>query len=207
MALPPSLPYAHLNLRRNPFGELEAEERAELAVAEVGSLVARVRRPGAAVQLLGPSGSGKTTWLLAIRRHFPGAPFVKVHERVRTRVPSGHPLFVDDAHLLPPRQRRRLLSRPISFILCTHLDLAQELAALGLEAVTVTPGGSLSAELLEVAFARRVEAARRGPGAVPRVPRTTVERLLAGCGGDVRSMELALYQAVVRLRECGDVQV
>jgi hypothetical protein len=205
--VPLTLPYARLNLRRNPFGELGRDERAALAVVEVGDLAERLERPGIAVQLLGGSGCGKTTWLLALRRRFAAAPFVKVVEGVRTRVPRGHPVFVDDAHLLPPARRRRLLRRRASFVLTTHVDLEPELQRCGLEPLTVRPAATQGAERLERAFALRVEAARRGPGPLPRVPRSAVEELARRFGDDVRSMEQELYHAFVALEEVRDVEV
>ncbi|MEW6364974.1 MAG: hypothetical protein AB1714_10080 [Acidobacteriota bacterium] len=207
MAVPLTLPYAHLNLRRNPFGELERAERAELAEVEVDELVECVRRPGVAVQLLGGSGCGKTTHLLAIHRRFASAPYVKVIDGTRARVPFGHPVHVDDAHLLASSERRRLLHRPASFVLTTQCDLSEEIARSGLRSVVVRPHQLLSADLLERVFARRVEAARRGPGPVPRLARSTVEALIERWGPDVRSMERALYEALARLEECGYVRV
>ena len=63
----PGLAFAHLNLRRNPFGEPLRAERGELAVADRSMLeewVERLQRPGFAVQFLGGCGRGKTTHLL-----------------------------------------------------------------------------------------------------------------------------------------------
>ena len=202
-----TLPYAHLNLRRNPFGELEPEERAELAVTEVVDLAERLRRPGVAVQLLGGSGCGKTTHLLALRRRFRGAPFVKVIQGVRTRVPAGNPVFVDDVHLLPPTCRRRLFRRPVSFALTTHCDLSADLVRCGLEPLVVRPAEALDADRLERLVHLRIEAARRGSGPLPRVTRAAAEKLLGRHGHDVRSMEQMLYGAFVELKERGDVEV
>jgi len=68
---PIALPFAHLNLRRNPFGELDLSQRAALAVVDVDRFVRRLAQPGYAVQFTGDRGRGKTTHLLAILRHFP----------------------------------------------------------------------------------------------------------------------------------------
>ncbi len=133
--------------------------------------------------------------------------FVKVIEGTRTRVPSGSPVLVDDAHLLSDRQRRALLRRTASFVLTTHRDLEDDVLAAGFESVVVRPAEYLSAERLHVAFARRIEAVRRGPGPVPRLERATVGRLLARFHDDVRSMEHELYEAFSRLRGCTDVQL
>ena len=201
------LPYARLNLRRNPFGELDLAARAELAVAEVGELVRLLKAPGQVVQLLGEGGRGKTTLLLAIRARFPGTPYVKILEGERPRIPKSHPLFLDDVQLLSPRQRRRLFRRPVSFAVVTHVDLSVELERLGLRVTSVWPARLLDAEALERVFNRRVEAARRGPGPVPWVSRDTVKKLIQEHGEDVRAMELVLYEGIQRMREVGHVEV
>lgn len=202
-----TLPYAHLNLRRNPYGELAAETRARVAVVEVGDLAERLRCPGVVVQLLGDSGCGKTTHLLALYLRFPGAPFVTALEGVRSRVPQGHPLFVDDVHLLPRRQRLRLFRRPVSFVVTTHRDLTPEVEDCGLQTRLVRPAEGLDADRLERLLNLRVEAARRGAGPLPRVPRGAAEELLRRFGHDVRGMERVLYDAFASLKECGDAQV
>jgi hypothetical protein len=202
-----ALSYVRQNLRRNPFGELDLEARAALAVAEVDELVTLLGTPGRVVQLLGGSGRGKTTLLLAIRERFPGSPYVVMRQGERARIPHGHPLFVDDVHLLPPRRRQRLFGRRVSFVVCTHEDLSDELGGYGLRVSRIRPAERLSAEALERIFRRRIEAARRGTGPVPSVSRDTVESLIERHGEDVRAMELALYEGVQQLREVGDVQV
>jgi len=202
-----ALPYASQNLRRNPFGELDLETRAALAVAEVEDLVVFLGTPGHVIQVLGGSGRGKTTLLLAIRERFPGAPYLEIRQGERPEIPHSHPLFVDDVHLLPARQRKRLFGRRVSFVVCTHEDLSVELGRYGLRVTRIRPAERLSAEALEQIFRRRIEAARRGPGPVPWVSRDTVESLIRRHGEDVRAMELALYDGVQRLKEVRDVQV
>jgi len=202
-----ALPYVRQNLRRNPFGELDLETRAALAVAEVGELIALLGTPGRVIQLLGGSGRGKTTFLLAVRDRFPGAPYLEIRQGERGRIPHGHPLFVDDVHLLPAGQRKRLFGRRASFVVCTHEDLSAELESYGLRVTRIRPAERLSAEALERIFRRRIEAARRGLGPVPWVSRDTVQSLIRQHGENVRAMELALYEGVQRLREVGDVQL
>jgi hypothetical protein len=201
------LPYAHLNLRRNPFGELDLDSRAELAVADVAELVLKLATPGQVVQLLGEGGRGKTTLLLALRAHFPGTPYVKIREGERPRIPRSDPLFLDDVQLLSPRKRRRVFRRRVSFAIVSHVDLQAELEALGLRVTSVWPAARLDAAVLQRVFGLRVEAARRGPGRVPRVSRDTVLKLIKRHGGNVRAMELTLYEAVQRMKEVGDVEV
>ena len=127
-ACPASLPFAHLNLRRNPFGELDLALWAELAVVEVDSLVPRLKRPGYAVQFMGPKGRGKTTHMLALVRQFPDARYVHVGENQRPPIPHSHPLFVDEIQRVPRWRRRRLFRRPVSLVIGTHEDFRSELA-------------------------------------------------------------------------------
>ena len=50
------LPFGHLNLRANPFGELEPRERAAIAVVETEPFVDRLTRSGHAGRALGDRG-------------------------------------------------------------------------------------------------------------------------------------------------------
>ena len=61
-----NLPFAHLNLRFNPFGEATPEERAKLAVVDIERFAQRLCAPGFAVQFIGEHGRGKSTHLLAL---------------------------------------------------------------------------------------------------------------------------------------------
>lgn len=202
------LPYAHLNLRRNPFGELNRSERRLLAVAGIDELAERLDEPGLVVQLIGGSGRGKTSQLLALHRHFSAAAFVKIRPGENLRGARGHPLFIDDAHMLSPQRRRRLFGRTgSSFAITTHDDLSAEIAELGLRCESRWPGSLICPPFLDYIFSRRIEAARRRQGPLPRVSRNTIEDLIEHWGHDVRSMELDLYRAIERMEEMTDVEV
>jgi hypothetical protein len=201
--------YAHLNLTRNPFGEASAADRAATAVTELGDLPERLARPGFAVQIIGDSGRGKTTHLLALRRSFPEAPWVRIDPGATPpRIPAGTPLFVDEAQYLSVWRRRRLYrDRARSLALGTHVDLRAELARAGFEVHTIRPAAEVSVERLEAIFHARIAWARRAPGPVPVVPRRTIEALIARLRCDVRAMEGLLYEALQRAEEIGDVEV
>lgn len=170
--------FAHLNLRRNPFGELTIEERAALAVVDLDDAAGRLRRGGHAVQILGPCGYGKTTQLLALRERVPGL------------------LCLDEAQFL-----KRIPEAP-ALALATHVDLAPKLRGYTVETIRLeAPTVGRLAEIV----ARRIESSRRGPGPVPGVRRATLEALLARHGGDVRAIEGELYEAFQRLEAVGDV--
>ncbi len=202
---PLSLPFAQLNLRRNPFGEIEPAEQAELAVVDVRRHVERLRRPGYAVQFLGERGRGKTTHLLAIRRHFPDAPYVHIGEGQRPRIPKGHPLFVDEIQRFSLRRRRRLFRRPVSLVLGTHEDVRAELAAAGFDVETVMAAASLDAATLCRIANRRIESARRAPGPVPQLGPTTARAMIRRFDDDVRSIHSCLYDLFQNLQGIEDV--
>jgi hypothetical protein len=189
-----TLPFAHLNLRHNPFGEATREERASLAVVELPEL-----RPGDPVQFVGACGRGKTTHLLAIAALRPEAEYVRLDEgedRVRSRSPV---LLIDEAQRL--RDVKGVLGRALA--LGSHADLSSR---AGRPLRTVLLEG-LGLGRLESVVSRRIEWARRGPGPVPRVARTTLAKLLARHGDDLRAMEGDLYDAIQRLEGPGDVEV
>jgi hypothetical protein len=202
---PPSLPFARLNLRRNPFGELELSSWAELAVVEVDHLVPRLRQPGFAVQFMGPKGRGKTTHMLALVRHFPLARYVHVGENERPRIPHAHPLFVDEIQRVPRRRRRRLFRRPVSLVIGTHEDFCSELAAAGFEVETIGVGSALDAGRLCGILNLRIEAARRGPGPLPRVTEPTAQVMIDRFGDDLRAIQGAMYDLFQTLPGVQDV--
>ncbi len=201
---PVSLPFAHLNLRRNPFGEVEPAEQGELAVVDVDRHVERLRRPGYAVQFLGDQGRGKTTHLLAILRHFPNSPYVHIGEGQRPRIPQGHPVFVDEVNRLPRRRRRRLFHRRVSLALGTHEDFHAELTSAGFDVETVSAGGLEVAELCRIAN-RRIESARRDPGPLPQLSLRTARAMIDRFDDDLRSIHARLYDIFQNLPRIEDV--
>ena len=66
-----TLPFAHLNLRRNPFGEFSAEEWTALADVEVEEFDEFLREPGSVVQFLGEKGSARRLTCWPSGRGFP----------------------------------------------------------------------------------------------------------------------------------------
>jgi hypothetical protein len=202
------LAFAHLNLRRNPFGELTDTERAALAVVEIDAEVDWLRTPRRALQIIGDSGRGKTTHLLAFAARFPGSPLVRVRDGDPPSIPDeANPLLIDEVQFLPPRLRRRLWTRPTSFVLGTHHELGEELARAEVEVRTLRPAEHLTAERLHRALASRVEAARRAPGPIPTIGERLVIELRSRFGSDLRKAEHFLYDRFQTLPEVTDVQV
>jgi len=106
------LPFAHLNLRRNPFGEFSAEDWTRLADVDLEEFDGLLAEAGSVVQFVGEKGYGKTTHLLAIGARFPGSGYVHIPEGERAEVPGGNPLLIDEAQRLTWRQRRPGLTVP-----------------------------------------------------------------------------------------------
>jgi hypothetical protein len=203
-----TLPYAHLNLRRNPFGEPSRAERAGLAVVELGDLLGFLRGGDRrAVQLVGDSGRGKTTHLLALEAQL-GAPYQRVLlEGPAPRFPRAALLLVDELQHLRARARRRLYRRARSLVAGTHEDLTPELTRAGYEVETVCVARRLTPDLLREILARRLEWARRGPGPLPRVSQAACVALVARFGDDVRAIEHLLYERIQGLEGVCDVEV
>ncbi len=222
------LSFAHLNLRRNPFGEPPREERAGLAVVSVDGLadelhqrcasrppgtardmssvgLAIPRPPPLAVQFVGEPGRGKTTHLLALHRYFPDAHLVRWTPDGWPEIPSGDPLFIDDAYLLDDSARRRTWRRGVCVVLAARHDLGLELRKRGFEVRTVLVAEQLTTPGLRRLLDARVEWARRGPRPVPGFTDETLETLRRRFGTDVRTMERHLYDVVQALHRPRDV--
>jgi hypothetical protein len=205
---PEGLPFARLNLRRNPFGELDLSSWAGLAVVDVDRFIVRLRQPGYAVQFVGDKGRGKTTHLLAIQRCFPDAPYVHLGEDClvkKPRIPRGHPLLVDEVQRLPRPRRRRVFRRRVSLALGTHEDFCSELVAAGFDVETVPVGDALDGPRLCEILNRRVEAARRGPGRLPYVRVQTAHALIDRFGDDLRAIQGHMYDRFQTLPGIQDV--
>jgi hypothetical protein len=195
------LPFAHLNLRRNPFGEPPVDTRASLAIVDLPDL-----RAGEPVQLIGDSGRGKTTHLLALRARHPGAFYERLHEgesRLREPAPAAGTFLLDEAQRLNATDLRRLTAGDLVLAFGTHHDLSP---------VVGRPLRTVRVDVVDVArlraiVDRRLEWARRAPGPVPVVPDAVLSVLIARHGTDVRAIEGALYDAVQKLEEPGHVEV
>lgn len=206
-----SLPFAHLNLRRNPFGEFSAEERAQLAVldlepaiAHLSSAVANGR--GAVVQVLGEKGFGKTTHLLALYARYPGASYVYIAEGERATIPAtGEPLLIDEAQRLTVLQRIQLFRSTRTLILGTHYDFESALRRCGRSVLSLTANRHTAPERVWQILNQRIEFVRRGDGDIPSVSPKTVQQLLAEFGCDLRSMQHSLYDRFQKLGRVQDV--
>ena len=202
------LPFAHLNLRYNPFGELPLEARPALAILDPEPYLELLSQPRAALQFMGERGRGKTTHLLTLRALEPGPYLHLPEEGPLPEVPLREPLlYLDETQRLPRRVRKALYRGPSRLVLGAHEDHADELRRAGRPVTTVLVGASLTPERLALILERRIEAARRAPGPVPEVPLASLESLLSRFGDDLRAIEHHLYERVQALEEPSHVQV
>jgi hypothetical protein len=201
-----SLPFAHLNLRRNPFGELTRDERTQLAVVEIQEALAHLTQPRASVQFVGEKGFGKTTHLLAIARHFPESAYVHIPEGQSCVIPDhGEPLLIDEAQRLTRTQRWSLLRSERRLVLGTHQDFAKALSRAKRPVLTLAADRLTDAARVCTILNSRIQFARRDAGPIPSVTEETASRLLARFGSDVRSIEHSLYHVFQELGEIRDV--
>ena len=201
------LPFQHLNLRVNPFGEWSPDELRELVVTDVEGFVAKLKEDKKyAVQFLGEKGRGKTTHLLAILRHFPDSPYVHLPEDgPLPAIPEGNFLFIDEIQRLPRRKRRRLFRTARKLVIGSHEDVADELRVADFDVDTIHVHETMDADRLWTLLNARVEKARRGPGPVPRVLHSTADRLLKEHNSDVRAIQRSLYEIFQSMRQIENV--
>ncbi|APZ95617.1 hypothetical protein [Fuerstiella marisgermanici] len=197
------LPYEHLNLRRNPFGELSLEEWATLAIVDVEAAVHRLRQPRHTVQFIGEKGYGKTTHLLAIRSRFPDAGYVHIPEGQRAAVPAGAPIIIDEAQRLTWWQRLTTFRAHVPLVLGTHRDFTGELLRSGRTVETIRVEHATNAERLQQLLNARIEKSRRDAGAIPSISSGTVHRLLKKYGPDIRS---AIHEMYVTFQSLNNIR-
>ena len=210
--MPPlSLPYAHLNLRRNPFGELPVEERPARAIVAIERWLAPLRSESRfALQVLGERGNGKTTHLLALRAQLPEATYRHIGEgeRVPARaIRRGLPTIIDESQRLSPRACRRVFARGGPLLLGSHRDHADELRREGYEVETIYPAAMLDRPRLIAILDERIESSRRGPGPVPGLDAAVIDALRRRFATNVRAMEHCLYEIFQTLTEIRDVEM
>lgn len=205
-----SLPFEHLNLRRNPFGEFSAEERTQLAIVELKAALDHLRskpqkRPPV-LQVIGEKGFGKTTHLLSIATHFPNSSYIHIPEDEHTTVPDvGEPLLVDEAQRLTLWRRLWLFRSRRTLVLGTHWDFSQHLKWAGRSVLTLNAAQHTTPERIEQILNDRIKSVRRSSDSIPTVTRSTAETLFVLYGSDLRSIQHHLYDVFQNLGSVQDV--
>jgi len=195
----PGLPFEHLNLRRNPFGQLPVEERAMVALRDETIALG----DGEVGQVIAERGRGKSTLLWSLAASEPGAVYARVAIDTRTpsATPTGSLYLLDEADLLSRRQLGRLLGRCRRALLATHEDLGSR-AGRPLRTFRLP---ALTHARLRAIVTRRIEHVRRGPGRVPHPPDRLLADLLHRHGDDVRAVQDELYDLFQQSKDVDDV--
>ena len=193
------LPFSHLNLRRNPFGEFTQTERIDVAVVDIQAFTRHLQEPNCVVQLVGEKGYGKTTHLLSLRSEFGTSGYVHIAEGTRGQIPSGSPIMIDEAQRLTFRQRWKLFRQHVPLVLGTHRDFCIELRAAGRRVVTVHVQEATSVDRVHCLLNARIEHVRRGSGAIPQVTRETSAALLEKHGPNIRSILHELFEVTQKM--------
>lgn len=206
-----ALSFAHLNLRRNPFGELSAEERSLLAIADLNDVALFLEQPGQplppAVQVIGEKGRGKTTHLLALFRRFPEACYTWLPEEETVRIKAdGEPVFVDEAQRLNRHQQKAIWGIPKRLILGTHRDFERSLRQAGRTVMTIAAERQTSPERVHDIMNSRIRMFRRSSEPVPEVSLNVAEQLCERYGSDIRAMLGCLYEHFQSMKDFEDVR-
>lgn len=198
------LPWARFNLHRNPFGELTQDERAELAVVEVGYLLEMLGDHRQAIQFIGECGRGKTTRMLKLRSSLPKSSYTYIPEHPPCpAIAIGNPILVDEAQRLSRSARRCVFRSNRPLVLATHKDLSKPLIKHGYSVHTEHIGEGNSPELVCQLLNRRIEASRLRSGAIPVISMEDAQSLVAKYGSDIRGIEGKLYLWFQNLLEGG----
>ena len=201
-----ALPFSHLNLRRNPFGELTAAERTALAVVDCGEALRHLALPRAVVQVTGEKGFGKTTHLLALAAHFADKAYVHIPEGQRAAIPeTGEPLLIDEAQRLTLTQRWQTFRSDRRLILGTHTDYERALRRADRPILTIAANQFTNELRVHTLLNARIHAVRRDDGPIPSITISTASKLFAKFGSDIRSIEHSMYDTFQQLRSIQDV--
>jgi hypothetical protein len=187
-------PFHFYNLRRNPFGELERNERAELAVTVLDPWLEFLRHPSSVLQFVGDCGRGKSTHLLAIEKHLSPVSFVYIPEDgPRPKLPQTRPLIVDEAQRLSLWQRRKLGKFGGPIVIGSHIDHTREFERCKLNVQTVFVAELVTPDRIQLILNKRIESSRLNIGTIPTISGKFALRLHQQFGSDLRGMEHYLY--------------
>jgi len=208
-----SPPFAHLNLRFNPFGEIDIDDRARAAIIDYQPWVEKLlKNEKFILQFSGDCGRGKSTHLHALKmhlqEHFPDTSYTYYPEDETPRIlpKKSSLLILDETQRIPKRLRQKLWKRDCALIIATHEDHSQEFIQHGREFEHVALEG-LSAEKLRRVLEGRLELARRTPAALPYFTEETIQNLIHQFGDDIRAIEHYLYDVFQTMKEVGDVVI
>lgn len=200
------LPFFHLNLRRNPFGELTAAERTRLAIVECDAALQHLKSPRSVIQVVGERGYGKTTHLLALAAQFPENAYVHIPEGQHAAIPAqGEPLLIDEAQRMTRVQQWTTFRSQRRLVLGTHSDFEPALRRAGRPVLTIAANQFTDATRVQNLLNARIESVRRDAGSIPQISEATASLLFKQYGSDIRSIEHSMYLTFQQLRSVQDV--
>jgi hypothetical protein len=200
------LPFAHLNLRFNPFGELTREERAATAIVDPIDIPVLDSNNRTAIQFVGEHGRGKSTHLIALHKQFKDSPYTQIHLGDNPTFTNNAVQFIDSIELLSASRRKKIYRTCDFLALTTHDDLTKELQTAGFEVMSKRIFIN-DEQRLKMIIDSRIEFARRDTGSLPNISLITVRQLITKFNNDIRAMEHHLYDVFQQLQEIGDVKV
>lgn len=206
MPSPVGLPFAHLNLTRNPFGELTTEELLSVAISDSRSWLSWLGSDRSIVQLLGEAGRGKTTNLRSLAVHGGHWEYAYVAEgSTRCPIPQGD-YVLDEVQRLSRWTRMRHFKNLRLRAIATHVEFTEELRRAGRLTLTIQLPIAWTVELLCQITATRMNRFRRAPGYIPWLDERDAERLIEKHGTNVRQVMAELYEAIQMLSAIGPLR-
>lgn len=200
--------FPHLNLWRNPFGELTQEERIRLSVCDLRADLQWLGEGGAVgnriVQYIGPCGFGKSTRLLALRNAVGQDPdlvgsrssrYLYVPPERTTPAWKGDDLlFIDEADRTRWLARLQMFRSRRVVAIAVHRCLKSQLQWLGIDVRTVSISNDGDATRLQAIFNCRVKASLADDSKpVPEISLEQARYLIGRFGDDIRGAESYLY--------------
>jgi energy-coupling factor transporter ATP-binding protein EcfA2 len=206
-------PFAHLNLRRNPFGDLsgvsEPLDRVGTSVSEWADWLATSRRM---IEFVGPRGCGKSVRLRALANLVASADdgaveVVEVEGRAPLEWHDAEWLFVDEAQFVRTEEWRRLAaSPPAGLAVASHESLERVAKRLAFDRRSIDCA-TVDARRISQMVHTRIEAVRRKSGAPPSVSEEACDWLMSKYGANLRRCVSHLYEVFQRLEHPVEVTV
>ncbi|MBN2381935.1 hypothetical protein JXQ70_03545 [bacterium] len=197
------LAYRYLNLRFNPFGEADLNQRRAMVICDDFISEHSMRTPNQVVQIIGKPGCGKTSCLLGLQAQFPEMEYMRCGEKRCPILNTSRQLLLDEFDLLTKRQRLWMLKTYQVKAVSTHTDFSHEYRRSGYVSISYYPEENITVELVQRLIEHRLEWARRGPGPLPVISRAHIEQSLRCHGNNLRSIENDLYEYIQRQETVG----
>lgn len=194
--------YSKLNLRFNPFGELDRQQKIDCAVPRVdisrlANFIASANQERRAVQFLGSRGSGKTTHLWLLNSMFRNFHYLHIPEGATRSIPQRTHLMIDEAQRMTWSQRRNGFKKSHRVILGTHRCYATRLRRQGFQTITVNLDRAPEEAWVTRVLERKINYATRiSGGAGLRITPNRITILREQFGHNIRQMERHLYELV-----------